>query len=55
MPVESAIILSIIVLAFVIFGIVIAWAEARTRDLPRPQPSETATHPGHVDDLKKAA
>jgi hypothetical protein len=35
MPTDIAIIVTGIVAAFVIFGAALAWAEMRTRDLPR--------------------
>jgi hypothetical protein len=35
MPTEVAIIVAAIVTAFIIFGVVLAWAEAHTRDIRR--------------------
>lgn len=35
MPVFDAVIVTAIVVAFVIFAIVLAWADYQTRDLPR--------------------
>lgn len=36
MPVESIVVLAIIVSAFVIFAGALAWADAQTRNLTRP-------------------
>jgi hypothetical protein len=44
MPIETAILLTVVVLVFVLFGATLAWGERQTRDLPRsdakqsPQP-----------------
>ena len=36
MPFTDALIVTAIVLAFVVFGAVLAWGEYQTRNLPRP-------------------
>jgi hypothetical protein len=36
MPITDAFTIAAIVAAFVIFGVVLAWAEYQTRNLPRP-------------------
>jgi hypothetical protein len=35
MPVTDAVIIAAIVAAFVVFGVVLAWAEIQTRNLPK--------------------
>jgi hypothetical protein len=36
MPVTDVVIIAAIVAAFVVFGVVLAWAEIQTRNLPKP-------------------
>jgi multisubunit Na+/H+ antiporter MnhC subunit len=42
MPIIDALIVTAIVVAFVIFGAVLGWAEYRTRNLPQPAPQNGA-------------
>jgi hypothetical protein len=42
MPITDAVIVAAIVVAFVIFGVVLAWADYQTRNLARPAPQSAA-------------
>jgi hypothetical protein len=42
MPIIDAVIVAAIIVAFVIFGAVLAWAESQTSNLPRLAPKSVA-------------
>jgi len=43
MPITTAVIIAAIIVAFIVFGAVLAWADSQTRNLPR---TENATKLG---------